>query len=145
MGELWVREFQENVQSTAVFELRVNDISFSDIYKADAFYRLLYASLYGLYRYCGSFVFRLIYPAGKHDDYLISKKEQLYNILLSVYKKDFSYISDFFIKNEVNASFTLSISRNLSFFADGVLIKRFDEEKLDEEIDTHIVNLYVTA
>ena len=141
MGELWVREYDEDIHSFPVLEVRAADIEISDVTAADAFYRLLYAALSGLLFVADSFAFAICFPSGTRDIYLIKNREVLQGILVALYKNDLSLISDLYVSGQVNAAFTLTVSSDLELYLDGKLIKKYDADYLDTQIDEDTVDL----
>lgn len=135
MNELWVKEFKEEVQTLPVVEVPVTGVAGFDHEYTDAFYRIVYALMSGVFDISERFILRCTGENDKHRDYRITDIKQLRLILICFYKNDFTPLNEYFEDQEITPDFVLGMEPGkLEIKKNKKMTKTFSASVTDEEI-----------
>ena len=135
MNELWVKELKEEVQTLPVLEVPVTGVTGLDYEYSDAFYRIFYAMMSGVFDISGRFILRCTGKNGVYRDYRITDIKQCRLILICFYKNDLTSLNEYFEERDVSPAFMLGMEPDkLSITKDKEPIKTFDPSVSDDEI-----------
>ena len=135
MNELWVKEFKEEVQTLPVVETPATGVAGLDHDHSDAFYRIFFALMSGVFDISGSFILRRTGVDGKHRNYRITDIKQLKLVLLCFYKNDFSPLNENFVEQDIIPAFVIGIEpAGLEIRKNKELVKTFSPSVTDDEI-----------